>query len=369
MRKPGIFLGCSFFACVLICGLGLIGFVVAGYLLSGGIENYGFPLVEKWQFVADSTIESTPVFYDGSIAFRTTRNLYVVDATTGALRWSADLPYQSNPSPPIIVNGIVAVTHPEGITAYNIVSGEMRWQVQENWDLARHFPSAAGDDLIVVVGLNVSVYDIRTGQELWRIVEPGFHSSAVASLSDSKLYLVLPEELQAYDARTGRLLWSDTANAWRPSYSVLEDNILYLKSNDGVGAFSIQEGKTLWLREDIDASRYSVTKQGDKLIIGTRFARPVAVNASTGRTGWEATDAASDLYQTPLVMDDIVYIRGLFRNRIYALSFQDGLVIGYLQLGPKHSIAVPSYAHSLGPVRADSLIVFPIGKVLYAYGE
>jgi outer membrane protein assembly factor BamB len=369
MRKAGILLGCLLFVCAFICGLGLTGALTAGLLPSGKVEAHEFPLAEKWQFVADGKIGGTPVFYQGSIAFRTSQRLYVVDAATGTLQWSTDLPPQSDPAPPVIANGIVVVTHPEGITAYDIVSGDKRWQIKENWDVARHFPAAAGEDLVVVVGLNVSIHDIHNGKQLWRIAEPGLHSFTVASLSDSKLIVILSGQIQTYDARTGKRLWSDTDKVWRPSYSVLEDNILYLSTEEGLGAFSIQENETLWLREDIDASRYPVTKQGDTLIIGADFARPVAVNALTGRTVWEATEAATDLYQTPLVMDDIVYIRSLFRNRIYALSLQDGSVIGYLQLGTRHIIAVPSYAYSLGPISAESLLVFPVGKVLYAYGE
>jgi outer membrane protein assembly factor BamB len=369
MRKAGILLGCLLLVCAFICGLGLIGTVMAGLLPSGKVEAYGFPLTEKWQFVADSEIGGAPVFYEGSIAFRTTQRLYVVDAATGALQWSTDLPHQSDPAPPVVANGIVVVTHPEGITAYDIVSGDKRWQVKESWELTRYSPAAANDEVLVIAELYISVYDIRTGELLWRIINPEWRTSASASVNRRELYVLLWGELQAYDVKTGKLLWHDTNSAWRPSFSVLDDDTLYLKSEEGLGAFSIQENETLWLREDIDASRYPVTKQGDRLIIGTHFARPVAVNASTGRTVWEATEAASDLYQTPLVMDDIVYIRSLFRNRIYALSLQDGSVIGYLQLGPRHIIAVPSYAYSLGPIRADSLIVFPVGKVLYAYGE
>lgn len=369
MRKASILLGCLLFACVLIYGLVLIASLAVVHFSSASVQTYGFPLTEKWQFVADNTVGATPAFYKDAIAFRTGQDLYVVEAATGTLRWSADLPGQSNPSPPVIANETIVVTHPKGITAYDVASGEVRWQVKEEWELTGHYPAAASDDVVVIAELYISIYDLRTGELLWHIINPEWRTSASVSLNRSELYLILWEEIRAYDVRTDSLLWSDTSNPWRSPYSVLEDNILYLKTGEGLGAFSIQNNKTLWLREDVEASRYPVAKQGDKLIVGTQFAKPVAMSASTGQTTWEALDVPSDIYQTPLVMGDAVYIRSLFRNRIYALSLQDGSIIGYLQLGPRRIIGAPDYAYSLGPIRGDSLIVFPVGKVLYAYGE
>jgi len=84
------------------------------------------------------------------------------------------------------------------------------------------------------------------------------------------------------------------------------------------------------------------------MVVGTRVLVPVyngypmAFDADTGNLLWAATIDQGH-YQTPTVLDDMVYVREIFSGKIYALAIQDGTDSGHLFTGSRIVISDRSY--------------------------
>jgi outer membrane protein assembly factor BamB len=54
-----------------------------------------------------------------------------------------------------------------------------------------------------------------------------------------------------------------------------------------------------------------MAKDGEKLVIGLFDSHPIAISVVTGETIWQAQDVPADIYQTPLIKGNTVYVRNL----------------------------------------------------------
>jgi outer membrane protein assembly factor BamB len=182
------------------------------------------------------------------------------------------------------------------------------------------------------------------------------------------LYVVFADQIRNFNFDTGELIWQNDTQQWSLQNGILDDNMLYLeRRKDGVAAYNLTKQHLEWERDDLFLTDYPPTKYKDTLFIGSRDSVPVAIEALTGRTLWEAVELSEDNYQTPLIFDDTVYIRGLFQKKIYALNPDNGNLIGFIKLGIPDIGFSTNASYSLGPVQAGEIIIFPAGNRLLAY--
>jgi glucose dehydrogenase len=329
-----------------------------------------FPGQQKWVFEAESQIRSTPIINNGRVLIRTNRKLYSLDASNGDLKWSVSIPKDWHVAPPLIQDGIIIVSHPEGVNAFRLATGELIWQTNDMNIRNEAFLAASNEEVVILVNASVFILDITTGELLRKIENPYGRMSALVALDDNQLYVVFRDQIRSYDIETGELHWSIPTEEWSLQSGLFDSSILYLKRREnGISAYSTSEKRVLWRRDDLFISDYPLTKHQNFLFIGSRGSAPVAIDASTGETLWEAEGVWNyDVYQTPLVVDNIVYIRGLYQEKIFALSIDDGKVIGFVDLGLPNIISANA-DYSLGPVTYDDLIIFPVGEKLLAYGK
>jgi outer membrane protein assembly factor BamB len=205
------------------------------------------------------------------------------------------------------------------------------------------------------------------------VKNPHGRSNAVVGLDGNTLYVAFRDEIRGYDIETGELIWRESTIEWAlgPGISGLfTRDVWYLEPREGgLAAYCLDEKKILWWRADLTPKHYPITQYENTLFISTRGEVPVALDAATGETIWEATDLRGyDDYQTPLILDGKVYTRGLFLRRIYALEIDSGTLIGYISLGLPNVVS-NNASYSLGPVQYDGSIVFPAGSKLLAYGK
>lgn len=334
------------------------------------IVSYQLPLQQKWVFETDAEIGTTPVIYNDQVLVRTRYKLYAVNASTGHLTWSYSWPRDQHEDPPIVQDDIVIITHSEGTTALRLTTGELLWEMLDKSTRVDALPVAANENVVIIVDNFILIRDIKTGVLLWKIKNPYARSNAIVVLSNKNLYVVFEDQIRNYDVNTGKLLWNKKTEEWSLRNGLLNDDIFYLERNEeGISAYSLKEQRVLWSRNDLALSGYPITKYKNVLFIGTSGNAPVAIKAQTGETLWEAEGVWNyDNYQTALIFDKIVYIRGLFQNKIYALNMDNGTVIGYIRLGAVDIISTNA-AYSLGPVKYDTLMIFPVDNKLLAYGK
>lgn len=337
----------------------------------GQITNYQFPTTPKWEFEADGLIGTTPVVYKNFVLFRTYYHLYAVDTDTGEEKWSYFVPIDNHPDPPLVQDDIVIFTHVKGTTALDVNTGEVLWDVFDDNTRVDTVPIVSNQGVVVIVDKDILVRDLETGELLWQVQNPYGRSNSVVGLDNDNLFIAFRDEIRSYDIRTGELLWRNATVEWDlgPGISGLfVGNIWYLElREEGLAAYNLDERKILWKREDVSTNYYPLTQYENTLFPSTRGAVPIALDAKTGETLWEANDLPGyDNYQTPLIFDNTVYIRGLFREKIYALDINTGNLIGYVSLGLPDIIS-NNASYSLGPVQYDESIIFPAGNKLLAY--
>jgi outer membrane protein assembly factor BamB len=360
---------------VVLLGFSVLCFVGLGvalwvYINKNQIFVYQLPLQQKWVFNANGQIYTTPVIHRNHIFIGADSQLYCIEATTGELTWSATLPDIVNANP-VIQDNKVIVSYRKGAKGFDITTGKELWE-QKRQSNYPYSAVVANDRFVVFLSYSAMIHDIETGEFLWRVGEPYPEPLVTAvALDDKTLYAVFENQVQAYDLETGKLLWQDAIKEEGVlSEGLLTEGVFYLKRDqEGLVAYDLKDQKALWQRDDFELSRYPISKQGSVLFLGTRGHIPIALNAQTGTTLWMAEELSNgDDYQTPLIVGDVVYIRGLFMKRIYALDKDTGKSMGYIKLGLPDIISMNADS-SLGPVQYEDMIIFPAGKGLFAFGK
>ncbi|MCP4366811.1 MAG: PQQ-binding-like beta-propeller repeat protein [Deltaproteobacteria bacterium] len=369
MRKLIISL---FLIILLLCIGGTVGLTL--YLsYKDHIADHQFPLNQKWVFEADRQIGSAPVVYKNFVLFRTYDRLYVVNAETGEMEWSYFLSKDNYTDPPLVQDNSVILTHLKGTTALDLSTGEVLWDVFDDNTRVDTVPVVSNQDIVVIVDKDILIRDLDTGELLWKVQNPYGRSNAVVGLDNDTLYVVFRDEMHSYNIQTGERLWHKPTEEWSlgPGISGLfTGGVWFLELKEGgLAAYSVDDKKILWRREDLSLKHYPITQNEDTLFISTRGSVPVALEATTGKTKWEANDLSDyDDYQTPLIFDNKVYIRGLFKKKIYSLDINNGNLFGQISLGIPDLIS-NNASYSLGPVQYNGLIIFPAGNKLLAYGN
>jgi outer membrane protein assembly factor BamB len=335
------------------------------------ITPYQFPLQQRWELSVENQIRSTPVVYNNRVLIRTVDKLYAINAQTGEIMWSVVLPKDWHAAPPIVQDNVVVVSHSQGTTALDFTTGEYLWEKLDEDTRSDTYPAISNEDVVVIVDSAILIRDIKTGKLLWKIQNPYARSDAIVVKDKENLYIIFRDEIRSYDIRTGNLNWSHPTEEWSLQIGSFDDEVFYLQGrrDDGIAAYSLDKQTTLWHTDDVNPSVYPMAKYENILVIGTKGCSPVALNATTGDILWVADGVWSlDTYQTPLIVDNIIYIRSLYGKNIYAINKSDGKVIGYLKLGMP-DIVSSNADYSLGPVQYNGLIIFPAGNRLLAYGK
>ena len=365
MKKRFIFSVSIFLILCIIC-LGVASLV---YVNQSQVVVYQLPLQQKWDFEAQGQIRTTPIVHYNKVLFVGGGELYNLDASTGRIIWSTSLPDRIIANP-VIHNDTVIVSYVEGARAFDVITGEQLWE--QKTSAYPYRPVVANDNYIVFRAYSAMVHDIKTGELIWYVGEPDLEPLVRAvALDDNNLYVFLEDQIHLYDIESRQLLWQDsTVEEWSSYQGLLTENMFYLKRNKGgIVAYDPQQRKIIWRRDDLSSSPYPISKQDGILFLDSRGGVPTAISAQTGETIWTANELTKlDDYQTPLVTDDIIYVRGVFMNRVYALNKDTGEMIGYIRQGVPDIIST-SAEHSLGPVQYKEMIIFPVGKQLLAFGE
>jgi outer membrane protein assembly factor BamB len=349
----------------------LLAMVVSGcHSLNEPIATSGFPLKERWHFEVDSEVATAPGVGNGKLVVRTDNRVYALNARTGTLLWDTSVPSSplSYPTSPLVGNDLVIIGHQGGVEALDAVTGNIVWVSQSTSCAGTDvIPAVFGQTMIYVVHYHCDVraYDRATGTVMWDVDLPGSRSGADLFLEQDKVYLVITGSIvQVRDAATGKLLMENENQISR--FAAYQSGVLYGFKEDRLVAFDPRTNRVLWSSQAARVGEYSPLLDGNRVLVPPKRGQPMAFDAKTGQRLWIAT-TDEDTFQTPVVLGNTVYIRGIFSGKIYALSIQDGSEIGQLLTGNRPVISDLSYTWQ--PVIAEGLLIVPMGKRVYAYGD
>jgi len=333
------------------------------------VMEEAFPLKERWRFKTNDGIVTEPSVGGDRVVIRTNKQLYALDVRTGTLLWTAPVHSDVSPTPPLVEDSLVVVGSESGVKTLDAETGQVVWESSDVCGGLGAIPAAINETMVYIVryGCHVRAYDRATGAVVWEIDLPA-RSSADLFLDQDKIYVVVGDTLLMLDSATGSLIEGVTGQIGVPA--TYRSGVLYgfrkgEDENDELVAFDTRTGETLWVGPALSAS-YSPLVVGERVFVPAHLGHPMAVDAQTGRLLWIAqTD--EDIYQTPVVLGDTVYVLGIGDGKIYALSIQSGVELGHLFTGDK--FVITGYSYNWRPVTAEGLLIVPLGRRVFAYGE
>jgi len=353
--------------------LGTVGINVVGLWANNAVEPHNFPLEQRWVYPAEEDIQAITISLGGQIVARTRSSIFTLNTTNGKLIWLANLPKTFGGSVPIISNETIVVAHSQGTDAYNLETGERLWRATDNIKLRgrQAFPTAADGNVVVIVGGFIAVRDLHTGQLLWKMERDGPGGDAWAVIETNNLYVIFLNQIRSYNITTGELNWRVETPYWSLQNALLNNNVLYLENafNDGIGAFDVQTQTLMWQQKgNFTTQSNPLNIYEDYLFIPIDNHIPLALHLQTGDIIWEAAELPDDVYSAAHVINDVVYVKALFRKKLYAVELSSGDTIGYLELGQESLFPVDRIT-SVGPLSIGSSLIFADDKRIFAYGK
>ncbi|HEY1812623.1 MAG TPA: PQQ-binding-like beta-propeller repeat protein [Kofleriaceae bacterium] len=195
--------------------------VALGLDLATGREKWRIPLAKDTPIAARTTF-GTPTPDGTDVAIGNQHELAIVDAATGAIRWSDDpVPTgtDSQTLAAVAIGGGLAVGTFDravgGVIAWDRATGARRWQVVPPFVTAVNASPVIADGRVFVVSGDdsVSAFDLA-GKLVWRVaLDPAGFEWGYATVGTPAIaagVLVVPtlyRDLVALDAATGATLW------------------------------------------------------------------------------------------------------------------------------------------------------------------
>ena len=302
-----------------------------------GVNNVG-ELKLKWQYPISVSLPSPAVVNGVVYVGDNSGNFYALNASTGALLWSASNDAQSS----AVANGVVYVGG-GGLYALNASTGALLWSYPVG-GIVLSAPTVANgvvyfgnvdENCCVDVFNGLYALNASTGALLWSYRAPGsiiygppgFVYSSAAVANGVVYFGSANDNVYALNASTGAYLWSYTTG-----YSVLDspavaNGVVYFGSGDGkFYALNASTGALLWsytTESSINSSSPAVAN--GVVYIGSEDDNVYALNASTGAKLW-SYDTGNKVESSPAVANGVVYV-GTRPGGVDALNASTGALL------------------------------------------
>ncbi len=304
-----------------------------------------------WTYKTGATVTSSPSVVDGVVYVGSQdRNLYGLNATTGAPIWKYDTRERNDivSSSPAVSNGVVYIGGlKHKIHAVDAYSGEILWK----YKLPIRMTSRSGisssaavvDGIIYIGNMDGTVYAFseETGDLLWSYAIPHaeydehtiFSSPAVV---DGVVYIhTAGGYLYALDASSGALLWDYIPEGDYSAYSspAVADGVVYVGSGTShvFHAFNAHTGSLLWEFPTGGSVGSSPAVANGVAYFGCNDNTTYALDADTGSQLWKFT-TGDRVGSSPAVANGAVYF-GSYDNRTYALDAATGDLLWTFDVG------------------------------------
>jgi len=291
-----------------------------GNLTKRWTYNFGGGCCTSSPTIAEGTIYISPIW----------SNLYAMDASTGALRWTAPAsgpPYTG----PSVVNGVVYAIGGDGyIEALDALTGVTLWSYFVDNTGYGEAPVVANGVVYVASSNNqggnaIYALDAGSGKLVWKYPTGQNFFYTSLSLANGVVYDVdYSGNLYALDAGTGALLW-DISNAGSDAAPVIANGVIYVGPGRSIYARKASTGEIIW-QYTTGGYVFGSPAVANGVVYVTAFDGYIyALDAGTGALQWKFA-TGDQVLSSPAVANGVVYF-GSEDNTVYALDAQTGALL------------------------------------------
>lgn len=184
---------------------------------------------------------------------------------------------------------------------------------------------------------SLEAYDLSEDRMLWKSRVGRTVGDVFYDPSNNIAYLTRSTSVRAYDNSSGQVLW-ERDNVYGQG-SLYSSGILYVSvPNNSESRFRLiaingVSQEILWEKDiphpaDIKATSSTVI---DNLLI-YRGSGMIAVDRINGNVVWTTPDVGEEFYGIPVEFDGVIYAKGEATGTVYAISFDDGTVLGHTRV-------------------------------------
>lgn len=212
--------------------------VIAGgtVFIGAGKEIYALDAATgavRWEYTTQDYIFSSATVGDQRVFISDATHLYALDQETGKVAWKTPTDFAVYFSP-IVANQTVFLTNGEKLLALNTVDGAKRWET--GIPGLTLIPGAAqGSRLFVKSMSTLYALDLATGDELWHFDDPSYVS--FPAIAGDQLFAVTGASgqtgLVALDVATGQSIWNQPVPVLTTAAPVIAGQTVYVRTTDG----------------------------------------------------------------------------------------------------------------------------------------
>ncbi len=335
------------------------------------IINESFPLMQRWSLPLKGRVYRLAVS-DDWIAASQSNSITAIDTKTGKLMWELSFPVDIN-SLLLFLNGNLVVASADQMKVINQSGEELSTIDFDSPKESAEIVAGYSDYVFVrrTPSWTLEVYHLPTGRLVWEIyVGRGGLSISFDDITDI-VYLTTTFFISANDISNGNQIWRIDEN---PTTGTYDSGVLYYSTQLSkknytiqVSAIDTQSLKLFWdaeIAQGLGNSLFNLTVFDDTLLASTNSGL-LALDKKDGNPLWKS-ETSELFYGKPVVINDVIYIRGTTSSVIYAISPADGRNLGTLSL-EKSSILSTSQDEYDIVYRAGDLLIFPFEDSVYAY--
>jgi outer membrane protein assembly factor BamB len=187
----------------------------------------------RWEFAAKEYISSSATVADGRIYISDFDTFYAIDQKTGAQLWSHPTTMTFYFAP-VIGGQTVLLSSGAQLVALDTVSGRQRWTTSMPGEDV--IPSAVqGSRVFVKSTSTLYALDLASGKQLWQVHDLNYIS--LPAVAGDQVFVIsgsgVSTSLLALDAGTGHSTWTLPVKSLATTAPVIAGQSLYVRTTDG----------------------------------------------------------------------------------------------------------------------------------------
>lgn len=255
----------------------------------------------KWAFKTDGWVLSSPAIAGGLVYFGSDdKNLYALDASTGAEKWKFSTNGPVRSSPAVVAGTLYFGSYDGSFYAVDAASGKLKWKFE-----------TAGEKQFEAKGLHGYLPRAQTVPDFW-----DFFLSSPA-VDEGLVYFGSGDgNLYALDLETGHLKWKFATQGVVHSSPAVAGGAVYFGSWDSyLYALDASTGQEKWRfktgEDKINFNQVGIQSSpavdGGVVYFGCRDSHLYALDAGTGREKWKFDNHGTWIIASPAVYEGGVY--------------------------------------------------------------
>ncbi len=333
-----------------------------------------FPLSPKWVFPVGDEIYSVAASSQ-KIAIAKPNGIVLIDSDTGSLIW--EYPCSIEPQSKLYFSEELLIAQSSSqIYVISTTGAELKViELKRNFGETTNIIAVFSEYAFIVrtPAWQLEVYNLGDGTMVWSDgVGRGIKNIDYDAVSET-LYITSLNFIRAYNIKSGEKLWETPQGV---STSIYESGSLYyfgLADSRDVYFFARYDVSTLNLMWTLNFSPaiqtdiYNLTISDNTLVAGTTYGL-LAMDKSKGTQLWNLK--VDEIYTKPVVIDNVVYVKSSSSKTVYAISLNDGQMLGNMQLEPPPSVGIqPHYKYTLGLLESNKKLIITTSNTIYSYGS